>query len=263
MQDKQSTLSNQLIEAFDFSEIETTNSIQLSELREKDIKPFEAYMLPRIRIHHISKTNYQKRQKNLKKLKKHNVSSTYSPYPHSPDTRKGNFAEIFLAEYLQEITTAKILVYRLRHNPNPEQSMKGDDVLLFDLSSKTKHIIVGESKFRSKPNTQTVKDITDGLKKSHDRTIPVSIGFVADHLRLEGKLHLAKKIDKCYLDLARGNISVDYFGMLMSNNNGTNNIINCPAPQLDNIQMISVVLNNPDSVVEDVFNQSEKEYESI
>ncbi|MFQ6963494.1 MAG: Hachiman antiphage defense system protein HamA [Oscillospiraceae bacterium] len=42
--------------------------------------------------------------------------------------------------------------YRLRYNTNPDQSMKGDDVLLFDLDSDPVRIVVGESKFRGTPD---------------------------------------------------------------------------------------------------------------
>jgi len=51
-----------------------------------------------------------------------------------------------LAEYLSSTTDAQLPIYRLRYNTNPDQSMKGDDVLLFDLDAEPVRIIIGESR---------------------------------------------------------------------------------------------------------------------
>ena len=58
--------------------------------------------------------------------------------PSNNSTRKGNLTEIILAEYLSATSGYSLLVYRLRYNNNIDQSLKGDDVLLFDLSNKKK-----------------------------------------------------------------------------------------------------------------------------
>lgn len=59
-----------------------------------------------------------------------------SVYPANPNTRKGNVAEVVLAEYLVANEGISVPIYRLRYNPNVDQSMKGDDALAFDLDSK-------------------------------------------------------------------------------------------------------------------------------
>ena len=69
-------------------------------------------------------------------------------FPINSTTRKGNLAEVVLAEVRgRGIRRESAEVYRLRYNPNVDQSMKGDDVLAFDLDAKPVRIIVGEARF--------------------------------------------------------------------------------------------------------------------
>ena len=58
-------------------------------------------------------------------------AETLDKRPRTQSTRKGNFGEILASEYLRQCEDYRIPVYRLRYNPNPESSMKGDDVLAF------------------------------------------------------------------------------------------------------------------------------------
>ena len=50
--------------------------------------------------------------------------------PHENKTRTGNLIEILACEFAKK-QGYDIPVLRLRYNPNPEQSMKGDDILGF------------------------------------------------------------------------------------------------------------------------------------
>ena len=111
------------------------------------------------------------------------VPSTLSAFPRSSSTRKGNIAEIVLGEYVVPATTATLPVYRLRHNPNVDQSMKGDDVLAFDLGADPPRIIVGEAKFRGTSTTVAVSEFVDSLKKSHANDLPASLPLVAEHFQ--------------------------------------------------------------------------------
>jgi hypothetical protein len=85
-----------------------------------------------------------------------------SRFPVNSTTRKGNLAEIVLAEYITAATDTTLPVYRLRYNPNVDQSMKGDDVLTFDLESDPVRIIVGEAKFRATSTKSAVQEIVSG-----------------------------------------------------------------------------------------------------
>src|SRR5712692_8809238 len=50
--------------------------------------------------------------------------------PHDTKTRSGNLVEILACEFAKKLGY-DIPILRLQYNPNPEQSMKGDDILGF------------------------------------------------------------------------------------------------------------------------------------
>lgn len=90
------------------------------------------YMEDALQKHHISPDALQRHMDLITSLKIKGLPILRSPYPQDFTTQKGNFAEVFLAEYLSSTTDAQLPIYRLRYNTNPDQSMKGDDVLLGD-----------------------------------------------------------------------------------------------------------------------------------
>lgn len=132
------------------------------------------YMEDALQKHHISPDALQRHMDLITSLKIKGLPILRSPYPQDFTTQKGNFAEVFLAEYLSSTTDAQLPIYRLRYNTNPDQSMKGDDVLLFDLDADPVRIIVGESKFRTTPDKHAVVDIVDGLVRSNKAGLPIS-----------------------------------------------------------------------------------------
>ena len=104
-------------------------------------------------------------------LSKHDFKEYISkrmPFPiRNFTTQKGNLGEILLAEYLRSSSGLELLVYKLRFNPNVEQSMKGDDILLFDKSNIENKIIMGEAKYRTTPAKSVIDDIMDALSKDN------------------------------------------------------------------------------------------------
>ena len=103
-------------------------------------------------------------------------------FPTNASTRKGNLAEVILAEYVVAASGLALPVYRLRYNPNIDQSMKGDDVLAFDLDANPVRIVIGEAKFRGVSTKKAVEEIVEGLVRSYKGGIPASLQFVADRL---------------------------------------------------------------------------------
>ena len=95
--------------------------------------------------HHLS----EKKQLRLKKLYTKygygEIHQNLKPFPTSDKTKKGNCTEVILAEYLSEVTKLELLVFKFRYNPNIDQSMKGDDVLILNPKKLTEKIIVGGS----------------------------------------------------------------------------------------------------------------------
>ena len=241
-------------------DVTTVNGVDHRELTENNHNDILLdYMVSALQRHHISQQNFQRRKDLLQSLKISDATITQSPYPHNTTTQKGNFAEVFLAEYLQSTTNADLPIYRLRYNPNADQSMKGDDVLLFDLDSEPVRIIVGEAKFRGTPSKQAVVEIIDGFLRSNKAGLPVSLMFVAERLFDEGKDDIAKKVMNCSILFATDNLQIDYVGLLMSNNNARNHVNNHTTNELHNLLMISLGIYPPEPIVQQAFAKLEAE----
>lgn len=177
-----------------------------------------------------------------------------SRYPTNETTRKGNLAEVLLAEYVTASCGIALPVYRLRYNPNIEQSMKGDDVLAFDLDADPVRLVVGEAKFRSTSSSTVVKEIIGNLAKSHKGGLPTSLQFVADRLFEEqGMEEVAKKVLDCARLFALDRLSLDYVGMLVGDGRSAEWIDRRSSADLRRLAMISVSLEDPDSLVDDCF----------
>lgn len=167
--------------------------------------------------------------------------------PVDDTTRKGNFTEVVLAEYIRETGKMTIPVYRLRHNPNIDQSMKGDDVLAFDLDANPVRIVVGEAKFRKTSAAAVVREIVSALETSHDVGVPASLQFVADEV---GDDALAQRVMACARLYAEGNLRVDYVGLLLSDTNAPSRIHGAPATSLHRLLLVSWGMEQPDILVE-------------
>ncbi|GKU76621.1 Hachiman antiphage defense system protein HamA [Paenibacillus sp. L3-i20] len=219
---------------------------------------FLDYMTRALQDHHISPHALERRKDLIKSLQIVNAPMPLSPYPKSLTTQKGNFAEVFLAEYLYMTTEVELPVYRLRYNPNVEQSMKGDDVLLFDLDSDPVRIIVGESKFRGTPNKQAVTEIIDGLVRSNKAGLPISLMFVAERLFEAGDSELAEKVQNCAILFATNKLQIDYVGLLMSTHRAKEIINEHASSELRNLLMISLGFQSPEMIVQQAFAQLER-----
>lgn len=219
---------------------------------------FLEHMTTALQEHHNSPDSLQRHQELIESFRIANAPPPpLSRYPKSFTTRKGNFAEIFLAEYLSATTETQLPIYRLRYNPNPDQSMKGDDVLLFDLDSDPVRIIVGESKFRSTPTKEAVIEIVDGLIRSNKAGLPTSLMFIADRLFDENKPELGKKVQDCALLFATNKLQIDYVGFLMSNHNAKNPVNKHTPDGFKHLLMISLGIQNPETVVKEAFDRAE------
>lgn len=217
------------------------------------------HMVPLIKNHHIEPEALIRHKELIESLRILNLPSIsiHSPYPKNFTTQKGNFAEIFLAEYLTATSSVELPIYRLRYNPNPDQSMKGDDVLLFDLDTEPVRIIVGESKFRGTPDKSSVMEMIDGLIRSNREGLPISLMFVSEILIKEGKLELGKKVQNCALLFATNKLTIEYVGLLMGNQNAKNPINKHTPNVLRNLLMISLGIRNPEKVIESSFEKLE------
>lgn len=177
-----------------------------------------------------------------------------SRFPQSDNTRKGNLAEVVLAEYLVGTCGAELPVYRLRYNPNVDQSMKGDDVLAFDLDAQPVRVIVGESKFRATSNADAVRKIVEGLQKSQTGGVPASLQFVADLLFENGDTETGQRVMECARLFAEDRLRLDYVGLLLSDAQASNRVNDETPSSLRRIAMISLGVADPNSLVAACFN---------
>jgi Cap4 SAVED domain len=177
--------------------------------------------------------------------------------PNADKTQKGNVAEIILVEYLKESTTFSPMIHKLRYNPNVEQSMKGDDVLLLNPNDLQEKVIYGESKYRSNPSKQTIDEIISNLEGS--KKLPLSIGFVANILYDREEDDLADQLMDLQALLNNGAITVHNVGFLMSTKSTTpskdtasqvENHLNTSNP---NLVFLSLGLDNPLEIVQESF----------
>ena len=174
-------------------------------------------------------------------------------FPRADKTRKGNLAEVFLAEYIVAASDASLPVYRLRYNPNVEQSMKGDDILAFDFDSDPVRILVGEAKFRGTPSKASIDGIVAGLIRSHQAGLPASLQFVADRLFESGNVDLGRRVENCALLMASGRLDLQYVGLLLSNTSSKSHVDQHTKGGLRNLVMISLGIEDPNGLFDQCF----------
>lgn len=212
--------------------------------------------------HHVSPEALerdQKRREAMKRLGFDGKQDCMKRCPTNPSTRKGNLAEIVLAEYLVSTTGVNLPVYRLRYNPNIDQSMKGDDVLAFDLDSDPVRIIVGEAKFRTISSKAAVTEIVEGLLRSHSGGIPASLQFVADRLFETGNEDLGRKVLNCATLFALEKLILDYVGLLMSDIRSTERLNQYTKNSIHRLAVISFGLDSPDAIIDPCYNDLEEQ----
>lgn len=211
--------------------------------------------------HHASPEQIERdkqRQEAMKRLGFESEQSRMKRLPTNPLTRKGNLAEVVLAEYLVSATALSLPVYRLRYNPNVDQAMKGDDVLAFDLDSDPVRIVVGESKFRATSSRAAVTEMIDGLVRSYNGGIPISLQFVADRLFEIGDDKTGRRVLECATLFALDKLRLDYVGFLLSDLRCSEKLNQHTDNSLHRLAVISFGLDSPDSIVDSCYHRLEE-----
>lgn len=116
--------------------------------------------------------------------------------PTNADSRRGHLAEILACEFTRNQFGYDLPVHRLRYNPNPDQSMKGDDILGFRFATNHQdihNVLVGEAKYRSQYSSTAVVEAHNALYQGF-RPYPVSLEFVSTILFLEGNREKSDQI---------------------------------------------------------------------
>ena len=207
--------------------------------------------------HHTPSKQLERFEKKKSILNKHDFKAYVierMPFPiRNFTTQKGNLGEIILAEYLKSSSGLELLIYKLSFNPNIEQSMKGDDVLLFDKNDLKNKIIMGESKYRTTPDKAVVEDIMKALSKD---SLPISLPFVRDRLDELGEDDLADEVDDLISEIHKKNIPIVYVGFLHSNHNVSNAVEKHMNTDNENLVVISYGERNPENLIKESFDKA-------
>ncbi len=207
--------------------------------------------------HHTPPKQLERFEKKKSILSKHDFKEYVSkrmPFPiRNFITQKGNLGEILLAEYLKSSSRLELLVYKLRFNPNVEQSMKGDDILLFDKSNIENKIIMGEAKYRTTPAKSVIDDIMNALSKDN---LPISLSFVRDRLAELNEEDVSEQVDELISDIYKKSIPIVYVGFLHSNHNVSTTVETYLNTDNKNLVVISYGEKNPEVLIKESFDKA-------
>lgn len=175
-------------------------------------------------------------------------------FPNLDVTKKGNATEILLIEYLKSASGLDYLGNKFHYNGNTDQSMKGDDVLLFDLKAKKPVIIVGEAKFRTTPTSVAVKSIVSNQQDKN--RLPISLPFVAEQLKTTDPdtsiilqdLHLLMHIDN--------SVDIRNVGFLLSNLQTATVVERHLDTTNEKLVFVSLGIDSPASLIDDAFDRA-------
>lgn len=175
--------------------------------------------------------------------------------PESDKTRKGNLGEITLIEYLKESRGFHPIIHKLHYNPNFNQSMKGDDVLLFNTDKLEEEVIYGECKYRGIPSKEAIEEIINNLEGT--KRYPTSIPFVANCLEEKGEKELAKQVMDVHLKIMDGKIPLTNVGFLISTHTTSSQVKKHLSTNNPRLVMISLGIDNPQHIVNEVYLRAE------
>lgn len=249
---------------FDWFECEdtpATNQKKHRKLTNKGLGNFALvdYLSGWILKHHVTATRLARIERKKKILEKHSFTEYMEgnfPFPiKSLTTQKGNLGEIILGEYLSASTGLELLVYKLHYNPNVEQSMKGDDILLFEKDDIQSRVIMGEAKFRTTKSKQALDEIISSLST---KNLPISLTFVCDRLEEMGEVSLADEIDNLISNLHKFKTPITYVGFYHSDIDLYKTIEKNLKSENENLVVISYGEDNPAQLVKDSFAEALK-----
>ena len=167
----------------DYEDKEPTETSCIRVLSEKKpfddavIEPFSKNLID----YHYTPATINSLKKKFEKLGLKEFGTYYAQsrnLPQNVNTRKGNAVEVLMTEYSLAAIDKLDLTYahRFRYNPNVDQSMKGDDMLIVDFSDEASPTIyIGEAKFRKTVDKAVLEDVKKSLAKDK---MPLSLTFL-------------------------------------------------------------------------------------
>lgn len=247
-------LFNKWIECEDIECTDSKKHRALSEKTDVSQEAIESVAKWLVKYHLSQRKRYslKKKQEILEKYDFKDFAQSLEVLPKANKTQKGNFGEVILTEYLSQTTGIMVLIFKLQYNPNVDQSMKGDDVLLVDEN----RIVVGESKFRKTPSKHAVLEASTGMRQK--LIMPISLGFIADRLYEEGNFEWSEKIADIQYKLSKSAFDVKNIGFLLSTRAVKIHVERNLDARNKNFLFISLGLDSPIEFMETAFSRAEE-----
>ena len=121
--------------------------------------------------------------------------------PTKANIRSGDLGEILCTEYVKEATHFNLGIKRLRWKDHRNMSMRGEDVLAFQINGKsgTLYILKAEVKSAARMSSVTIGKARDSLSANNGLPSPHAFSFIADRLNESGDTVLSDALDKAQL----------------------------------------------------------------
>ncbi|WP_265286836.1 DUF1837 domain-containing protein [Verminephrobacter eiseniae] len=121
--------------------------------------------------------------------------------PTQASIRSGDLGEILCNAYVNEATPFNLGVRRLRWKDHPNMSMRGEDVLAFNMDPQSGglKILKAEVKSREGMRTAVIDEARAALCANSGLPSPHALAFVADRLNQAGDTMLSDALDKAQL----------------------------------------------------------------
>lgn len=228
-------------------------------VRAQAIDQVAAWVLDNLISDFMKNQMHEERLKILASHKMEKLSDKFALLPKPDRTVKGVITEVILVEYLKKTTGYTPIIHKLHYNPNVDQSMKGDDCLLFDPADINHRVIYGESKFRSVPSKQVIQEIVDNLQ--NNKRLPVSLPFVANILATNNQVDKAKEVMEVLNLINEGKTPVHNAGFLLSlkstsNSTDTYHVVEQNLTTTNpTLVFISLGIDNPGGFISDVMDK--------
>jgi hypothetical protein len=230
---------------------------ELTEINKEENEDLILWMANKLISHHYTDFRLEQLKKKFTELGFEKYANQHRKLPNDLNVKKGNAAEIILIEYIQStLNKGLIHAFKLRYNPNVDQSMKGDDTLLVDLfeekGKKALKIYLGESKFRKTPDKKSVTDISDALEKEK---MPLSFSYLIEEL-FKTDENLASELEEFFVQDIKDKGDLIYTGLLLSNTDASKRVeanLNNDNP---NLVFISIGIRNPENFIDLVFEKA-------
>ena len=243
----------------DYEDKESTETSCVRTLSEKSVfdevvmEPFAKCLID----FHYSPASIKALKKRFEKLGFKEFSTYYAQsrkLPRNVNTRKGNAVEVLMTEYSLAAIDKTDLTYshRFRYNPNVDQSMKGDDMLIVDFSDEANPTIyIGEAKFRKTVDKAVLDDVKKSLAKDK---MPLSLTFLRNCFEDVDNDKYEKLDDMLIQELS--DYDIRYIGFIVGDKNAGKNVEEkwvCDNPKH---VMLVLSLDEPEEFVKQAFDKA-------